>query len=94
MGHKKYRIFSGEEELCCVNKSLFKKEISVDEQGYSFPGVLRRSISELELSFPLWSLLWRRRVKSYCVSNNQRKLMLAVAITILVWLTWNALPAD
>ncbi len=48
----------------------------------------------LGLEFPLRSLLYRRTVRSRCSSEVPVERMLAVAITIFVWFTWNALPAD
>lgn len=93
-GHQRYKIIWEGIEIAFLNKSYLKKEIIFDEKHYSFPKLFKPSIYDLKLEFPLRTWIWRRKVKSYCTTTEPHKIMLAIAITILVWFTWNALPAD
>ncbi len=93
-GHQSYKILWEGREIGTLNKSYFKKEITFDGKSYPFPKLLKPSIDELNLKFPLRSLIYRRKVKSNCTSTEPTKIMLAIAITIFVWFTWNALPMD
>ena len=94
LGHQRYRIIWERTEIAFLNKSYLKREIIFDENNYSFPRLFKPSIDDLKLEFPLRTWIWRRTVKSYCTTTEQDKMMLAIAITIFVWFTWNALPAD
>jgi hypothetical protein len=94
LGLKTYSILYESEELCKVKKVLFKKTVIWNGHEYAFPTLLRPRIPDMNLRFPRTSLLWRFAVRSYSDTTDPEKIMLAIVLTILVWLTWNALPAD
>jgi len=94
MGHQSYRILWERKEIGILNKSYFKKELIFDGKSHPFPKLFKPSIDDLNLKFPLSTWIYRRKVKSNCTSTEPRKIMQAIAITVFVWFTWNALPAD
>lgn len=93
-GHKNYEILWEAKKLGILKKSYMRKEIIYGEYRLVIPGLFTPEIPELKLRFPLKSLIYRRTVRSICFASNRSEIMLAVAITIFVWFTWNALPAD
>ena len=94
LGHQRYKILWDGNEIGICNKSYRKKEIVFDGKSHSFPKLFKPSIEELNLKFPLATWIYRRNVKSYCMAVETRKIMLAITITIFMWFTWNAVPAD
>lgn len=94
LGHQSYKILWDGNEIGILNRSYFKKELIFDGKRHPFPKLFKPSIDDLNLKFPLRTWISRRNVKSKCTSAEPRKIMLAIAVTIFVWLTWNALPAD
>lgn len=94
LGRQNYKILWERNEIGIVKRSYFKKEITFDGKNYLFPRLLKPSMDELNLKFPLRTWIYRRNVKSNCTSTETTKIMLAIAMTIFIWLTWNALPAD
>jgi hypothetical protein len=94
LGHQRYKILWEGNEIGILNKSYRKKEIIFDGKSHSFPKLFKPSINDLNLKFPLSTWIYRRNVKSYCTAVETRKIMLAIAMTIFIWFTWNALPAD
>lgn len=94
LGRQRYRIFWEGDEIGVLNKSYLGKTIIADDEQYSLPRLFRPYISALKLKFPLSVWIGRRKVKSYCDATESGKIMLAIAITIFVWFTWNAIPAD
>jgi len=94
LGHQKYEVFFEGKELAVLNKSYLKKEIIFRDKSYPFPKLLKPSIPELKLEFPLKTWVSRGTVKSNCRAEDAQEIMLAVTITIFIWFTWNALPAD
>ena len=94
LGHQRYRIIWEGKEIAFLNKSYLKREVVFDEKNCPFPRLFKPSIDDLKLEFPLRTWIWRKTVKSYCTTTEQDKMMLAIAITIFMWFTWNALPAD
>jgi len=94
LGHQRYKISWEGKEIAFPNKSYLNRKIIFNEKHYSFPRLFKPSIYDLKLEFPLRTRIWRRKVKSFCTTTEPHKIMLAIAITIFVWFTWNALPAD
>ena len=94
LGHQKYEVFFEGKELAVLNKSYLKKEIIFRRKSYSFPKIFRPSIEELKLKFPLRTWISRSTVKSSTWASDIQEIMLAIAITIFIWFTWNAVPAD
>jgi hypothetical protein len=94
LGHQSYKLLWEGNEIGMFNRSYLKKEITFDGRSYSFPKLFKLSIADLGLKFPLRTWIYRRNVKSNCTSTEPTKIMLAIAMTIFVWFTWNALPAD
>lgn len=94
LGHQRYSIVWQDQEIARLHKSWFRKELFVGQACYRLPGLFHRDLPALCLTFPWWSLLWRRTVTSYCTASEPVTQMLAIAVTIFVWFTWNAVPAD
>jgi len=94
LGHQKYEVFFEGEELAVLNKSYLEKEIIFRDKSYSFPKLMKPSIPDLKLKFPLRTWVSRGTVKSNCRATRAHEIMLAIAITIFIWFTWNAIPAD
>lgn len=94
LGRREYRIIWEEKEIGVFKKSYMKKVIVAANTCYPFPGIFRPNIPELNLTFPFSALIWRRKVRSHCLAKESEKAMLSIALTIYVWFTWNALPAD
>lgn len=94
LGYQRYKILWQGNEIAILNKSYFKKELSFDGKSYPFPTLFKPYIDVLNLKFPLKVWIYRRNVKSICTSTEPLKIMLAIATTIFVWFTWNAVPAD
>ncbi len=92
--YREYKIVWEGKEIGILKRSLGKKEIVTKNERYPFPGIFRRNIPQLRLTFPLSSLIYRRNVRAYCFATEPNKIMLAIAMTIYFWFTWNALPAD
>ena len=93
-GRQQYKICFEGREIGVLKRSYFRKEVMCGERYYPFPTLFRRNIPGLQLKFPLGTWLWRRKVKSYCMADGTEKMMLSIAITIYIWFTWNAIPAD
>ncbi len=93
-GHQRYKILWEGKEIGILKRSFFRKELVFEGKNYPFPTLFRRSIDDLKLTFPLKSLIYRRNVKSICTATEPVKIMMAIAMTIFVWFTWNALPVD
>lgn len=94
LGREVYRILHESNELFTVNKVLLKGTIIWNGREYSFPSFSQPRIEDFELTFPWNNLLWGMRVRSYCDSTDPKKILPAIAITILVWLRWNAIASD
>jgi len=94
LGHQSYTIRWEGNEIGILNRSYFKKKLIFDGKSHPFPKLFKPSIDDLNLKFPLSIWIYRRNVKSNCTAAEPPKIMLAIATTVFVWFTWNALPAD
>lgn len=94
LGHRRYKILWEGREIGVVNRSYFRKELIFDGESHPFPRLFNCSVEGLDLKFPLSAWVYRRKVTSECTSAEETRGMLAIATTIFVWFTWNALPAD
>jgi len=94
LGRQEYRIIWEGKEIGILKKKYIKKEIIAGTKCYPFPSLFRPKISLLNLAFPFRTWIWRRKVQSYCLATKPNLIMLSIAMTIYVWFTWNALPAD
>lgn len=91
---EEYRIIWQGKEIGLLKKSYMKKDIIAGNKCYPFPILFRPKISSLNLTFPFSTWIWRRKIRSYCLATEPKLIMLSIAVTIYVWFTWNALPAD
>jgi hypothetical protein len=94
LGRQEYRIIWEGKQIGILKKSFMNKQIIAGNECYPFPRLFRPNISALNLTFPFSALIWRRKVRSYCLETEPSTIMLSIAITIYVWFTWNAIPAD
>jgi len=88
-GLQEYDIIYNKKVIGTFKKRFLKKEIIADEKKFPFPRLFNRNISGLNLEFPFSCWIWRREVKSYCYATDPNIIMLSIAMTIYVWLTWN-----
>ena len=94
LGHEEYDIIYRGSIIGVFKKSLFHKEIVSGENRFMFPRLFNRAVPGLKLEFPLSVWLWRRTVAGYCRAVEEKTVMLAIAMTIYIWFTWNRVGAD
>lgn len=64
--HQEYDLLWEGQAIGLMKKSFCGKVLVADRKALSFPGLFRPEVPELGLRFPLRSLLWRVRVRSFC----------------------------
>lgn len=94
LGRREYEIFRQGRKIGELKRSYLKKELWSDGFRCSFPGIFNPRLSHLGLNFPFRTWVSRREVQSRCQAEEPKLVMLSIAMTIYVWFTWNALPAD
>lgn len=94
LGHQDYQILLKGSELADLNRRYTGKRIIFMEREYPFPKFFERTIPDLNLTFPMTAWVHRRKVRSTCTSPDETKQFLSIAMTIFIWFTWNAIPAD
>ncbi|MBW2092260.1 MAG: hypothetical protein JRI34_09095 [Deltaproteobacteria bacterium] len=79
------------EKLGEVRRSYRHITFFTDDAEVPFPRLWRRQAPKLGLKFSVGSFLLPKRVRAWCRPSDEKTLMRAVSIAVVVWMRWNAI---